>query len=416
MIAGGGAGLEDGGAIAVPVTITLADTDGSEVLTRVEIGNVPAGAVLGWNTALPGSVTPLGGGSFRFEGSQAEIAALLASLTLTPALHSDADVVLSVAATVTETSPTGVAVPTATRIGSVTVAVTAIADAPVLTAATVSGEEDTAFAFGGAITISLPDADGSESISRVEISGLPAGWTLAWNAALAGAVAATPSGAILTGTEAEIRALLASFTATPPAHADADATLTVAVTSRDNDGSTATSTITQTLIVDAQADAPVTITTPQSVTEDGTATIGTGIGWTLTDNDGSEWVSSVSISGLPAGWVAALTPAAGVTITGDAQSGFVVSIGNRCRRRGAARRSRQLLGRATRQQRHGRDGAGAHHDDRCGWLDGDQRPCPARHQRHGCFRYAGRDRLAAHRCRGQCRGDRDGHRLDQTRQ
>ncbi len=328
-VSGGTSGNEDGGAIPVPVTVALVDTDGSETLTRVDIGNVPTGAVLGWNTGLPGTVTSLGSGVFRFEGTQAQIQALLASLTLTPPAHSDADIALSVAATVTETNPSesgGVAQLTATRNATVTVALTAVADAPVVTAPGVAGEEDTALAFGAALTITKPDNDGSESIDRVTIANLPAGWTLGWNTGLAGTVTPTADGAVITGSEAEIRALLASMTATPPLHSDADATISITVRTRDNDGSTANTTVTQALTVDAQADAPTTSVTTQTVNEDGSVIAGPGISWTKPDNDGSEWVSRVEITGLPVGWSAGFTGQAGVTVTGDAQSGFVVSI------------------------------------------------------------------------------------------
>ncbi len=58
---------------------------------------MPAGGALNWNTGLPGTVTAIAGGQ-RFEGTTAQIQALLASLTITPPANSDADFSLSVLA------------------------------------------------------------------------------------------------------------------------------------------------------------------------------------------------------------------------------------------------------------------------------------------------------------------------------
>ncbi|MCA3589377.1 MAG: hypothetical protein IOC90_15285, partial [Methylocystis sp.] len=89
VVTGAAAGAEDA-FIAVPIAVALADTDGSESLSSVVVSQVPSGALLQWQSTLPGTVTGNGSGSFTFTGSTAEIQALLQSLTIRPPANSDA--------------------------------------------------------------------------------------------------------------------------------------------------------------------------------------------------------------------------------------------------------------------------------------------------------------------------------------
>ena len=78
--------------IALTITSSLLDTDGSETLS-IEITGVPAGATLSAGTNN-------GGGSWTLTPAE------LAGLTFTPPAHSDSEFQLNVIATATETNPT----------------------------------------------------------------------------------------------------------------------------------------------------------------------------------------------------------------------------------------------------------------------------------------------------------------------
>ncbi len=71
-------------AIPVAVSLALQDADGSESVVHVEVSGIPAGATLGWNTGLPGTVTTPAADTVRFAGTLPQLQALLASLTITP--------------------------------------------------------------------------------------------------------------------------------------------------------------------------------------------------------------------------------------------------------------------------------------------------------------------------------------------
>ena len=83
---------DEDGAIALTITSSLLDTDGSETLS-IEITGVPAGATLS-------AGTDNGGGSWTLTPAE------LAGLTITPPAHSDSEFQLNVTATATETNPT----------------------------------------------------------------------------------------------------------------------------------------------------------------------------------------------------------------------------------------------------------------------------------------------------------------------
>ena len=191
------AGNEDT-AIAVDITSALTDTDGSETL-EVVVSGMPAGATLS-------------AGADNGDGTWTLTAGQLTGLTITPPADSDTDVTL----TVTSTSPDGV--DTAQTVDTFDVTVTAVADAPTLTANDVAGNVDTAIALD--ITSALTDTDGSETL-EVVVSGMPAGASLS---------AGTDNG---DGTWTLNPAQLSGLTILPPASSDTDFTLTVTSTSTD---------------------------------------------------------------------------------------------------------------------------------------------------------------------------------------
>ena len=283
---------------AIPLTIgsALTDTDGSETLA-VTVAGVPAGASLSAGTDQGGGVWTL-------------TAAQLAGLTITPPADSDADFSLTVTSTATEADGGD----TATTVDTIDVTVTEVADAPTLTVADVSGNEDTAIPLS--IASALTDTDGSETLA-VTVSGVPAGAALS--------AGTDQGGGVWTLTPAQ----LAGLTITPPADSDADFTLTVMATSTDG-GDTANTVDTIDVTVDAVADAP-TLTVSDTSGDEDTA-IPLSIASALTDTDGSETLA-VTVAGVPAGaslsagtdqggGVWTLTPAqlAGLTITPPADS------------------------------------------------------------------------------------------------
>ncbi len=110
-------------------------------------------------------------------------------------------------------------------------------------------------------------------------------------------------------------------------NSDTDLTLTIRAQTTDGVASpSAFATITQSILVDAQADAPVLAVGAIAGNEDTAITFGNAITWTKPDADGSEWISQVTLSGFPAGWVVSFTPNAAVTVTGTAQTGYTLSI------------------------------------------------------------------------------------------
>ena len=227
-------GNEDS-AIALDVETALSDLDGSETLT-VLIGAIPVGATLsdGTNTftATPGT-------------TNVDVSLwTLSALTVTPPADSGVDFTLAVTAISTETSNGD----EATIKGNLSVSVSSVADAPALTVADASGDEDTAIALS--IDPALVDTDGSELLA-LEISAIPVGATLSDGT---NSFTATND-----NTTADITGwTLSSLAITPPADSDADFTLTIIATSieaENNDLAVRTAELAVT--VAAIADAPM---------------------------------------------------------------------------------------------------------------------------------------------------------------
>ncbi len=142
---------------AIPVTVNLGDTDGSESVV-VTISNVPQGAFLST-------------GRFEGNGVWTLTAADLPGLTITPPAGSDADFTVSVVLG-SEEGDNGDT--SSLPASDVTIQVTAVPDAPFLFVNnSLSGSAGASVPFN--ITLSLTDNDGSESLTQVLIGGLPAG-------------------------------------------------------------------------------------------------------------------------------------------------------------------------------------------------------------------------------------------------
>jgi len=204
------AGAEDS-VIPLDIGVALNDIDGSETITDITISGVPTGAELSTGTD-------------NGDGTWTLIPADLAGLTVTPAPDSDADFTLSVSAISTETEGGS-----AITVSSLDVTVTGVADEPSVwvSAWRLTTSEDTAIPLD--IAVALADTDGSESITDITISGVPAGANLS---------AGNDNG---DGTWTLTPADLAGLTITPPLDFHDDFTLSVSATSTEAEGDTAIS-------------------------------------------------------------------------------------------------------------------------------------------------------------------------------
>ncbi|WP_162138100.1 beta strand repeat-containing protein [Pararhodospirillum photometricum] len=244
---------------------TLVDTDGSETLVSITIGNVPSGATLSAGTLNP-------------DGTYTLTPAQLTGLTIRPPVNSDVDFNL----TVTATSQDGTT--TANTTITVPVTVNAVADQVTVDAQNTTAAEDTTIPL--TITTATPDTDGSETIS-LTISGLPSGATLS---------AGTPNA---DGSYTLTPAELSGLTLTPPANFSGTIDLTVVSTTTEaENGSFTTATDTLSVTVTPVADAPV-LPAASAVGNEDTA-IPLNLAPVLTDTDGSETLS-ITISNVPAG-------------------------------------------------------------------------------------------------------------------
>ena len=177
------------------------------------------------------------------------------------------------------------------------------------------------------IAVALTDTDGSETITDITVSGVPSGAQLS---------AGTDN---LDGTWTLTPADLAGLTVTPAADSDADFTLSVSATSAETDGGSATTVASLDVTVTGVADVPSVTVADAAGAED--SAIALDITAVLTDVDGSETITDVTISGVPLGaqlsagtdnldgtWT--LTPAdlAGLTVTpaADSDADFTLSV------------------------------------------------------------------------------------------
>ncbi len=169
-------------------------------------------------------------------------------------------------------------------LGIVNVHVLGVADTPTLTVLPAIANED-ANIIPISVSSSLTDTDGSETLSFT-ITNLPAGFvpTVGIN---------NGNGTwSLTATE------IASFGLKPPEDFSGDATYTIIATSTEREGDSTTQIATGHIHITASADAPVVEPVQHTGTEDTPLHLDLGI--SLTDT--SETLSSITISGLEAGF------------------------------------------------------------------------------------------------------------------
>ncbi len=161
--------------VGAAIAITFGDPDGSEVLTDVTVTGFPAGSTVRYVdfTGTPQTINiAVDGSSISFNGgTEAQIRAALATLTVQPPLHSDVNIPLNVQATMVDGG-----VDTLQNDVDFIVEVAAIADAPTLTAPAHSGIEDQDI--NVPFQVGHPDVDGTEHIEEVVVSGVPDGFVL----------------------------------------------------------------------------------------------------------------------------------------------------------------------------------------------------------------------------------------------
>ncbi len=254
--------------IAIDIVARLTDTDGSESLV-VMVTGVPAGARFSAGTLN-------GDGSWSIPGAN------LAGLTVTPLPNYAGTMRLDFAVTAVESDGSR----SATNL-QMAVTVDPVADAPAIAFTGLIGTEDTALRLP--ISATLVDADGSESIARFTVSGMPTGATLS------AGIRASNGTWTLTPAEA------ASVSLTPPANFAGAIALTVTAFSREGaTGAEASSSAVLPVTVRPVADAAL-LTTPAAFgTEDQTVALSLTAG--LRDTDGSETITGLVLSGLPAGF------------------------------------------------------------------------------------------------------------------
>ncbi|MDB5875949.1 MAG: hypothetical protein JWQ07_5391, partial [Ramlibacter sp.] len=268
------------------------------------------------------------------DGSWTLTSAQLSGLRLTPAANFSGPINLSVVATSTEASNGSTAT---TQAASLTVNVNPVADAPTLSVAAASGNEDTVIALS--ISSALTDTDSSEHLTHIVVSAIPEGAILSDGIHSFTASAGTSSVDIQGWS-------LSSLTIRPPANSDVDFVLTVTSTSQEGASEPSASTAASlNVVVNPVADAPTI--TGNSITAVASGE-GIPLGLTLTasaDADGSEVLGSVTISGVPVGyalssgnlvdaesgtWVVAANNIAGLTIQppadGAANGVFVLHV------------------------------------------------------------------------------------------
>jgi hypothetical protein len=215
--------------IALKPSFILQDSDGSESWSEfTEVSGVPIGAKLSLGEELRAGVWKVSTEDLR------------AGLVMVhPSDHSDNDFTLTFAATITDTGNGTSASRVVT--GTHSVIVNAVADAPIVHAGAVTGQEDQTIALD--LSARLADTDGSETLS-VSILGVPAGFTL--------------SHGTLTGSEWKVPAEhLAGLKLIPADNWNGTLNLTLQATSTERTGPTTKTTIPFTVTIDPVNDAPV---------------------------------------------------------------------------------------------------------------------------------------------------------------
>ncbi|MGM0421558.1 MAG: DUF5801 repeats-in-toxin domain-containing protein [Pseudomonadota bacterium] len=279
-------GAEDT-AIPLDITAALGDTDGSESITSIVISDVPAGASLSAGTDQ---------GSGNWEVTQGD----LAGLTITPPNDYSGSFPLTVTVENEETNLTDREVTLSNNENSnraqLTVTVEAVPDQPDVEASDVWVKEDGSVQL--VVDAALNDTDGSETLT-VSISGIDPSWGV--DTSTSGGTYDAASGTWSLDLPSGTNSFTGGPVFSPSADSDADLTgLTVSATATEtSNGLSATADTTANIFTDAVVDAP-TLTADDATGDEDTA-IDLDIATAVTDTDGSEEITNIVISGVPAG-------------------------------------------------------------------------------------------------------------------
>ena len=295
--------------VAINISGALLDTDGSESLV-IEIDGVPAGALLS-------AGIDLGGGRWSLTPAQ------LTGLTLTGAPHSDQDFQLIVTAISTESAPTSIDTTVRTAQASVSstidVRFDAVADAPIVVAPTTVSAAEGITSNPFAISASLADLDGSESL-QIVIAGIARGATLSDGVNSFTAVSDNSSVDVSTWS-------LTNLTITPDDGPPADFTLSVIATASETSPTSTDTTVTvasttTTALINVTVapinDAPIANPDEFDLNHDGTP-VDTGVNVLTNDTDEENDALTVTlVSGTSHGTVS-LSPDGTFTYIPDAE-------------------------------------------------------------------------------------------------
>ncbi|MEL6967522.1 MAG: DUF4347 domain-containing protein, partial [Pseudomonadota bacterium] len=186
-----------------------------------------------------------------------------------------------------------------------------VADTPVPASGVASpvGDEDTA-AGPVDLTSAQGDTDGSETL-RYSVSGIPAGFTLTDGTRTITSTALTDSFFLDDWdiTQVTLQAPTADN------HSDQDVSITLTVEASEPSGSTASSSGTVLFNFAAVADAPIVTTIAAGTAVDLPLNVSSYVTAALVDTDGSETLTSITFSNIPAGF-AVLNNGTPLTITG----------------------------------------------------------------------------------------------------
>ncbi|MBF5095549.1 tandem-95 repeat protein, partial [Azospirillum sp. INR13] len=286
--------------VLLTIKPTLKDTDGSESISLITISGVPDGASLSAGTVA--STQPDGSSTWTLTPAQ------LAGLRLIPPEDFSGTITLGVVATSAERENSSTA---NSAKANLTITVTGVADAPIVTPQPASGNEDSAIAL--AIDARLSDLTG-ETLDHITITGVPEGAKLSAGIHNAdGSWTLTP-------------AQLSNLTFTPPSNYSGAVTLKIAATSVEGTTTATSAPVSLVVTVTAVADTPV-LSASDAVGREDTA-IPLSVVAALTDRDGSETLS-ILVGGVPTGatlnhgrydaaldkWVLTQADLTGLTIT-----------------------------------------------------------------------------------------------------
>ena len=277
-------GLEDAGVKLAPISVTYGDTtDGSETHVTT-LSGAPAG------TTLTDGTTTV---TFDANGSAVVTGMNLANLTLNTPLNYNGSFVLTVTATASEQ---GVATPVV-RTGTLTVAVDAVNDAPVVNLNPAGGTADITYVENAPaaqlvkqLTIADPDGTTTLKSATVTLSNaqaydvlkagtLPAGITASVDTSVSGKITVTLTGtASITDYVAAIKSITYANTSEDPSAADRTYTVVV------NDGGANSVAVSGAVHVTPVPDAPVAGNGVASTSED-TAVVLKWANFNVTDVD-----------------------------------------------------------------------------------------------------------------------------------